>query len=241
LSDEEDDKIVLVTTYNPNDNTVKDLVHKNWDLLGKRTNTAFLHEKRLMTAYRRPKNLRDILVSANCQIKGERKPVDKSPKQTLLDHFLGRSANVQVDIHASASTSDIGPNGPTAPRKSNSLGLIPKAIMSSNICTNKKCRYCPRISTASTIKCTVSGETFSTKFNVTCRSSNLIYCITCKTCSKQYVGQTKRKVSKRFQGHFYNIKSAQEFYQTKVDNAKTVKKREPKDAVGIHFPKGPKI
>ena len=43
------------------------------------------------------------------------------------------------------------------------------------------------------------------KFNVTCKSSNLIYCITCTKCKIQYVGQTKNRLMDRFQGHFYNI------------------------------------
>jgi hypothetical protein len=48
------------------------------------------------------------------------------------------------------------------------------------------------------------------------------------------VGQTKRKILKRFQGHFYNIKSAQEFFQSGPSSGK-IKGRAPKDAVGIHF------
>ena len=52
--------------------------------------------------------------------------------------------------------------------------------------------------------CTKSPET--SKHNVTCKSSNLIYCITCKTCKKQYVGQTSNTITKRFYSHFHNIK-----------------------------------
>jgi hypothetical protein len=54
------------------------------------------------------------------------------------------------------------------------------------------------------------------------------------TCNKQYVGQTKRKIAERFQGHFYNINSALEFYQCQREGRFTNKK-EPKDAVGLHF------
>ena len=48
--------------------------------------------------------------------------------------------------------------------------------------------------------------TKTTKHNVTCNSSNLIYCIECKHCSKQYVGQTKRKIKDRLREHIYHIK-----------------------------------
>ena len=41
--------------------------------------------------------------------------------------------------------------------------------------------------------------------NISCRSSNLIYCITCTVCHKQYVGQTSNRIRDRFQGHFGDI------------------------------------
>merc|ERR1712208_132335 len=48
-------------------------------------------------------------------------------------------------------------------------------------------------------------RSYVTRMNVTCKSSNLIYSITCKRCKKQYVGQTKRRLMDGFQGHFYNV------------------------------------
>ena len=35
----------------------------------------------------------------------------------------------------------------------------------------------------------------------------MIYCLTCKICKKQYVGQTKRKLIRRLYEHFRNIKN----------------------------------
>ena len=43
------------------------------------------------------------------------------------------------------------------------------------------------------------------RYNVCCSSSNLIYCITCKRCGIQYVGQTKRELKERFSKHFLKI------------------------------------
>ena len=43
------------------------------------------------------------------------------------------------------------------------------------------------------------------RYNVCCSSSNLIYCITCKRCGIQYVGQTKRELKERFSEHFLKI------------------------------------
>ena len=41
--------------------------------------------------------------------------------------------------------------------------------------------------------------------NISCRSSNVIYCITCKICKKQYVGQTLRRIRDRIYEHIRDI------------------------------------
>ena len=67
------------------------------------------------------------------------------------------------------------------------------------------CRYCPIINKSGKIKSNSTRKTFTSLKNVNCQSSNLIYVITCKTCSTQYVGQTKNRLLTRFQGHFNDI------------------------------------
>ena len=99
--------------------------------------------------------------------------------------------------------------------------LSRKAIpdnMIRNQCNNPRCRYCPLLDKSGQIICHVTGRSYKAKKLYTCKSSNLVYCITCKTCGMQYVGQTKRKLMECFQGHFDKI-------QRKVTQ----------DAVGGHF------
>ena len=51
----------------------------------------------------------------------------------------------------------------------------------------------------------VTGKKYRTQHNVSCTSNNLVYCISCIRCRKQYVGKTKNSLKQRFQGHFYQI------------------------------------
>ena len=74
-----------------------------------------------------------------------------------------------------------------------------------NICDNKNCRYCPRINTGGKITSPSTKRTYSAKINISCQSSNLVYCMSCKKCGIQYVGQTKRRLMDRFQDHFHKI------------------------------------
>ena len=74
-----------------------------------------------------------------------------------------------------------------------------------NICYNDDCRYCPKLNTDGKITSKTTGRDYTSKTNVSCQSSNLVYCLSCKACGTQYVGQTKRRLMDRFQDHFYKI------------------------------------
>ena len=80
-------------------------------------------------------------------------------------------------------------------------------------CENPECRYCPRMNRTGKITSHTTGRRYTTRTNVDCTSNNLVYCISCKTCGKQYVGQTMNTVKKRFQGHFYLIKHKKEDHE----------------------------
>ena len=152
----EESQNILVTTFNPGFDGLRKIVQDNWDILGSSCATREIFDKKVLTAYRRPKNLRDLLVRAKLTPnKGNHKKRD---------------------------------------------GNTP-----SNPCSTRNCRYCPRLNKSGRVKCTTSKREYVSKHNVTCKSSNIVYCLTCKCCGIQYVGQTKNRLMDRFQAHFYNI------------------------------------
>lgn len=100
----------------------------------------------------------------------------------------------------------------------NTLSIENKPDKPERGCKTKNCRYCPKLNTDGTITSTFTRRTYVAKHNITCKSHNIIYCITCTKCKLQYVGQTKRRLMDRFQGHFYNIN-----------------KKKTDDPIGYHF------
>ena len=58
-----------------------------------------------------------------------------------------------------------------------------------NKCRTSNCTYCPKLNKTGLIKSNSTGRTYYCKSNITCKSSDSIYCISCKTCGKHYVGQ----------------------------------------------------
>ena len=76
-----------------------------------------------------------------------------------------------------------------------------------NFCNRKLCRYCPRLNKSGSIYCLNTDSSYRSMITVSCRSSNLIYCVTCKICRMQYVGQTLLRIKDRFAKHFYDIQN----------------------------------
>jgi hypothetical protein len=216
--DEGLERPILVNTYHPNDNTMKNIVTENWGILGKSNTTSFLYKNKPLIAYRRPKNLRDMLVKADIRLK---KP---KPQKIQTADFL-KSSNVLVPqmLKQTSITSFLKPISNTEKTEYTDLK---KEQFHRRTCTNIKCKFCPFLDKSGEITCHSTKEIFPAKFNVTCQSSNLIYCITCKKCGQHYVGQTKRKLHCRLQEHLRSItKGKRESTQVQVSP----------QPVGIHF------
>jgi hypothetical protein len=185
-------------------------------------------------AFRRPPNLRDLLVKADVSTKNTKhqhvetttmattdksKPVppEKDLIQTSITSFFKR------DAQATASNSN--PSCDTSSQNRDVAKPKTMAAKKRNFCSNPKCRTCPLIDKSGHIECHLTGEMFNCKENITCQSSNLVYGITCKRCGKQYVGQTKRPLYQRVQEHLRSIKKM---------NAPSESNTKPQP-VGLHF------
>jgi hypothetical protein len=77
-----------------------------------------------------------------------------------------------------------------------------------NFCNTSRCRYCPKLNKTGSIVSRTTGATYGCMKNISCRSSNLIYCASCLRCGMQYVGQTSLRVKDRFVHHFLDIGKA---------------------------------
>ncbi len=209
---EENNSVFLITTYHPHHHFLQDIVRKNWDFLGRSTATNYIHSKKLVCGYRRPKNLRSILMRAK---------VDCLPQDNRINPFY-REPEVIIEPEAQKATKqktmfdyftrtlNPAPHALTLPTTTTAKNpkIISKKERGFNWCDKSLCRYCPLIDRTGTITCSYTNEHFNTMKNVSCRSSNLIYSITCRVCKIQYVGQTRRQLQARFAGHFNDVQNS---------------------------------
>ena len=70
------------------------------------------------------------------------------------------------------------------------------------------CKYCKLVNKAGNITCHTTGMVYSSMHNISCRSSSIIYCITCKLCVTQYVGQILSRIKDRIYEHLWHTDQA---------------------------------
>ena len=149
----DDDKLILIVDYNPRNPKLLNIVQKYWPLLDRSSSTRELLKYKIMTAYRKPKSLSDMLCSTNL---------------------------------------------PNTTKKSGEKNF--------SICKNPgKCKICPKTIKKGTITSHSTGRKYKCVKKFSCRSENLVYCIECKNCGKQYVGQTKNQLRYRMYNHMSNV------------------------------------
>ena len=93
--------------------------------------------------------------------------------------------DILVHAKLNPDPSDDGPTGKSKP------------------CGNKRCFTCKLMKPTQIAKSS-SGASVKLKRQTNCKSENVIYLITCTQCGKQYVGDTKRSLNERMNGHRSN-------------------------------------
>ena len=67
----------------------------------------------------------------------------------------------------------------------------------------KKCRYdcltCPYVQPNNTFKATASRYAHDIQGSVDCHTQNVVYCLSCNRCPKQFIGETEKSLAQRFE------------------------------------------
>ena len=74
-------------------------------------------------------------------------------------------------------------------------------------CNN--CSICPYVNNCKVVKSSATNFNAEIQQEVTCQTRNVIYCITCKKCNMQYVGETGRVAKDRFREHIGYVENNQ--------------------------------
>ena len=85
------------------------------------------------------------------------------------------------------------------------------------VCPSVRCKVCKYLTTGTSFTSCRNGKRFTIHESITCKTSNVVYLVTCKRCAMQYVGETSRPLADRVNDHLSCIR---------------LRKKTP---VGLHF------
>ena len=195
---QKDERMIFSTTYNP---MIPDLRKKIYDLqpiLLSSEKCSLLFPQPPIIAYRRNRSLNDLLVS-------RRLPQDTPiyPPETNNTTTIDKENKVCEECGLSFSSG----RGKTIHfTKMHTKQQIDTPVGFSR-CGDKRCNTCKLGTFGTTIPITQTNSVFTIKHKLTCKSSNVIYCVTCKKCQDQYVGETEQELHGRQRGHLSDIRS----------------------------------
>ena len=188
-------RIIFSTTYNPRIPHLQQKLQELQPILHASERCKEIFPKPPLIAYRRNRNLNDLLVS-------RRLPPDTEIK---------RSNTIEVD-QSSCVCEECGRSFNTPKGK-----LIHHRLMHQNKaareklgegfhkCGDKRCNTCRKGTFGEKIHITSTQKDFTIRQSMTCKTSNVIYCITCTKCRAQYIGETGQEIHQRQTGHLNDI------------------------------------
>lgn len=193
-----DERMIFSTTYNPMVPDLREKIHNLQHILHSTEKCKKLFPHPPLVAYRRNRSLNDLLVSRRLPPDTEVYPasvpntttIDKNNKvceECGLTFSSGRGKTIHyTKMHSKQQTHA-------------SVGFSP--------CGDKRCNTCTLGTFGTSIPITSTGSTYTIKHHLTCKSSNVVYCVTCKKCRDQYIGETDQELHARQRGHLSDIRT----------------------------------
>lgn len=77
-------------------------------------------------------------------------------------------------------------------------------------CDSNRCRACNYVTETNSFRSTTNGTVFQVRGNVTCKTTHVVYLITCRYCNLQYVGETSRSLADRINDHLSCIRTGKQ-------------------------------
>ena len=192
-----DNPMIFSTTYNPMISHLRKSIHDIHPILHSSQKCKNLFPKPPIIAYRRNRNLNDLLVS-------RRLPHDTVVYAESATTTIDKSSNVCEECGLTFASG----RGKTihfsrVHNNNNNKQTLPGFTR----CGDKRCNTCKCGRFDESILITSTGKTFQIKQPLTCKSSNVIYCITCSKCEDQYIGETEQELHCRQAGHLSDIRA----------------------------------
>ena len=91
------------------------------------------------------------------------------------------------------------------PGSSDLTTSTPPKLPTNYPCGASRYKTCPTLRATDEFSSHTTGQTYKVKFRTSCKSSNVVYLITCRRYGLQYVGETSQLLHVRVNGHRFDF------------------------------------
>ena len=193
-------RVIFSTTYNPMLPNIKEQLNALEPILQASERCKEVFQEPPIIAYRRNRSLNDMIVS-------RRLPPD-TQVASKVTKTIDKTSNI-CEICNRTFASGKGKMGHIALTHKKKANQQQQKEAGFHKCNDKRCKLCHLTKNAtfgSTINITSTGQVFNIKQHMTCKSHNIIYCVTCTKCKDQYIGETEQELHDRSVGHLCDIR-----------------------------------
>lgn len=196
------DRVIFSTTYNPMLPNMKDKLDELQPILQASERCKEVFKEPPIIAYRRNRSLNDIIVS-------RRLPPDTevaNKNKIKIDQKIDKNSNT-CEICGRSFANGKGKMGHiTRVHKKNETQPPTEPTPGFHKCKDRRCNTCVKGKFGTTITISETQQVFTIKQHMTCKSRNVIYCVTCTKCTDQYIGETTQEIHSRSAGHLCDIR-----------------------------------
>ena len=193
------DRVIFSTTYNPMLPNIKQKLDALEPILQASDRCREVFREPPIIAYRRNRSLNDMIVSR------------RLPPGTLVTTThtttIDKNSNIcEICQRSFASGKGKMSHVALTHRKKQQLQ---QQLPGFHKCNNKLCKLCSiqqNGTFGANINITSTNQVHTIKQHMTCKSHNIIYCVTCTKCKDQYIGETKQELHRRSSGHLADIR-----------------------------------
>ena len=200
------DKVVFSVTYNPALPNIHKILNSLKPVLDFSERCKSVFKNGIIVGYRRGRSFTDMLVSRRMP-KNLRTWSTQSPDKsvTSTDKDENDTCNICKRTFKNGRARRIHESRNHKDQDANSVAE--KGFTS---CEDKRCKTCKAGKFAKSFNSSSRGICYNINQEMNCQTKNVCYLLTCESCDDHYVGETKRQLNHRINGHNSDIRLKKE-------------------------------
>ena len=201
--EDKNDKVVFSVTYNPALPNIHKILNSLKPVLdfSERCKSVFI-KNGIVVGYRRGRSLTDMLVSGRMpKDLGTLSTQSKDKSVSSTDKDESDTCNICKRTFKNGRARRIHESRSHKDQDANS---VPEKGCTS--CEDKGCKTCKAGNFGKSFNSSSTGICYNINQEMNCKTKNVCYLLTCESCDDQYIGETKRQLNHRINGHNSDIR-----------------------------------